>query len=197
MTHVRHLLPTPLHKSLEFDLDRSARIALCTVEIPDFAGLGIVRKRGDSWKAKWLPAPAPERRRSTETILYALCLRAAYLVASSDAGGWFDTVAVNASQNWHDAATGAPRQGVIASLQASKEDLLDLHLGQLDLKACFRHFKGISTPSIDQVAPIWPIFVMNTAASSPRSGSRPFGLQSLSCLRSRAKGKPTRHIGLT
>jgi hypothetical protein len=54
MTHVRHPLPTPLHKSLEFDLDRSGRIALCTVEIPDFAVLGIVRKRGDSWKAKEL-----------------------------------------------------------------------------------------------------------------------------------------------
>jgi restriction system protein len=74
-------------------------------------------------------------------------------------------VAVNASQNWHDPATGVRRQGIIASLQASKEDLLNLHLGQLDPKACFRHFKGISTPSIDQVAPIRPIFVMNTADS--------------------------------
>ena len=165
MTHVRHPLPTPLHGSLKFDLDRSARIALCTVEIPDFAGLSIVRKRGDLWKAKWLPVSAAERKRSTETILYSLCLRVAYLVASSDVGGWFDTVAVNASQNWHDAATGVPRQGIIASLQATKEDLLNLHLGQLDPKACFRHFKGISTPSIDRVAPVRPIFVMNTADS--------------------------------
>jgi restriction system protein len=151
--------------SFELELDQSARIALCTVGIPDFASLGIVRKRGESWNAKWLSVSAAERKKSSEAILYALCLRAAYLVASSDAGGWFDTVAVNARQNWHDAATGAPRQGIIASLQASKEDLLNLHLGQLDPKACFRHLKGISTRSIDQVAPVRPIFVMNTADS--------------------------------
>ena len=58
LTHLRHPLPTPLQKSFEFDLDRSARIALCTVEIPDFAGLGILRKRGDSGRQSRLAVSA-------------------------------------------------------------------------------------------------------------------------------------------
>jgi restriction system protein len=40
---------------------------------------------------------------------------------------------------------------------------LQLRLDQVDPKVCFRHLKGIVTPSIDRVSPIRPIFVMNTA----------------------------------
>ena len=163
LSHVRHPLPSPLRGNFEFVLDSAARVALCTVEIPEFAALSIVRKKGDLSRAKWLPVPAADRKRGMEAILYALCIRVAYLVACSDVGQWFDTVAVNATQSWHDVATGAPRQGIIASLQATKIDLLQLQPDQLDPKACFRHLKGLATPSVEHVAPIRPIFVMNTS----------------------------------
>src|SRR5262249_51264241 len=108
ISHIRHPLPSPLSKAFETNLDLSARVILCAVEIPDFAGLSIVRKRGTSYNAKWQPVSATERRRSAETILFALCLRAAYLTANSDVANVFDTVAVNATQSWHDPATGKP-----------------------------------------------------------------------------------------
>jgi restriction system protein len=162
LSHVRHPFPKVLHRPLEVDLDLSAHRVLCTLEVPDFTSLAIVQKRGTSQNAKWSLVSAVERRRSTETILYALCLRVAYLAASADAGGWFDTVAVNAKQKWNDAATGVPCEGIIASLQASRADLLRLQLNQVDPKVCFRHLKGIVTPSVDRVSPIRPIFVLNT-----------------------------------
>ncbi|BDV36718.1 restriction endonuclease [Methylocystis iwaonis] len=161
LSFLRHPLPTALSMPASFYLDVPSRIALCTIQIPDFSHLTIVRKRSDSWKAKWLSVGAAERKRSTEAILYSLCLRAAYLVAKSDSGNWFDTVAVNAEQHWHDPATGAPRDGAIASLQALKSELVALQLDRIDAKACFRHFKGISTPSTDKVAPVRPIFVLD------------------------------------
>jgi len=148
-THTWHRLPKVLARPLQFDLDREARIALCTIEIPDFSGLSIVRKRGDSGKGKWLPVSVADRRRLNETILDMLCLRAVYLAAKSDAGNWFHTVAVNAKQHWHDPATGAAREGIIASLQASKAEILELQFDRIDAKACFRHLKGISTPGGD------------------------------------------------
>jgi restriction system protein len=90
-----------------------------------------------------------------------MCIRAAYLIAHSNAGDWFETVAINAHQKWRDPATGGPRDGIIASFQATTEDLLNLHFGSLDPKSCFRHFKGIATPSVDNVAPVRPIFTMD------------------------------------
>jgi len=34
-------------------------------------------------------------------------------------------------------------------------------LEQVDPKACFRHLKGIATPSLQSIAPVRPIFVLN------------------------------------
>jgi restriction system protein len=159
----RHPLPKLLRRPAEYHPDFSARLFLATIEVPNFANISIVRKRGSSWNAKPQLVSATERKRCLEAILYALAIRAAYLIANSDAGNWFDTIAVNVKQHWNDPTTGAPRDGLIASLQAMKSELATLQISSLEPKACFRHFKGISTPSVDQVAPIRPIFVMDTA----------------------------------
>ena len=161
LSHARQPLPSILRKSWKIDIDHNSRILLCTFEIPDFSYLEIVKQRGQSWSAKFSPVSAAERKRSTETIIYSLCLRAAYLAAKSDVGNWFDTIAVNATQKWNDAATGQPREGIIASLQAQKIEIANLNIQQVDPKACFRHLKGLSTPSTESVTPIRPIFVLN------------------------------------
>lgn len=161
ISNIRHPLPEPLVAAFEFDIDLDSRIALCTFHIPDFRSLKIVKKRGASAKANWLPVSVGERKRACENILYSLCLRAAYLISKSDEGNWFDTVAVNAKQNWADAATGLPRTGIIASLQANKTQVSELRLDQVEPKACFRHLKGIATPSMEDVSAVRPIFVLN------------------------------------
>jgi hypothetical protein len=109
LTHTRHPLPKALLTPLEVEFDETARVVLCTIEIPNFASIPIVKKRGDSYRAKWLPVSVTEKRRVHETILYSLCLRAAYLAAHCDV----DIVAVNALQKWFDSATGALREGII------------------------------------------------------------------------------------
>ncbi len=161
-TMVRHPLPPVLTGDMDFALDTTARVALCTIEVPDLSRMPILNKRGESWTAKWLPVSEAEKKRSTERVLHSLCVRAAYLVAMNDPGDFFDTVAVNAHQSWFDPATGAPREGVIASLQASKAEVKTLQPGHLDAKACFRHLAGIATPNLQNAAPVRPIFVMST-----------------------------------
>ncbi|WP_229182378.1 restriction endonuclease [Bradyrhizobium oropedii] len=162
ISHVRHHLHPLLMLAFDVEIDQPSRVILTTVRVPDFKQLPIVKPKGSkSWNSDWTLVSAAERKRATETLLYALCLRAAYLVAMSDEGAWFDTVAINIAQSWFDSATGAPQEGIIASLQASKADLVALQLHKVDPKACFRHLKGISTPSVESVAPVRPIFVMS------------------------------------
>ena len=79
----------------------------------------------------------------------------------SDVTDCFDLVAVNARQAWFDAATGGPREGIIASLQATKEDLKALQIDNVEAISCFRHLKGLITPSTDQITPIRPIFTLD------------------------------------
>jgi restriction system protein len=161
IANMAHPLPRALQSDLKIDLDLDARIALATIEVPDFNSLAIVKQRAGSRRTGWQSVPLNQKRRATETLLYALCIRAAYLVAASDEGNWFDTIAVNARQQWNDRATGQPRNGFIASLHATTEELRRLRLDQVDPKTCFFHLKGISTPSVEDVVPIRPIFTMN------------------------------------
>ena len=161
LSHVRHQLPYIFRMCWEVEIDRTARIVLCTFELPAFNSLKIYKSRNNSRAAKEVEVSSTERKRLLETIVYSLCLRAAYLAAKSDAGDWFDTVAVNATQKWNDVATGQPREGIIASLQTQKIEIAKLNIHQVDPKACFRHLKGVSTPSTEDVAPIRAIFTLN------------------------------------
>lgn len=138
--------------------DKEAKVLLATIEVPDFKQLKIYKLTKSS---KTTEVSATEKKKLSGYILYALCIRSAYLVTEIDEMGMYDTVAVNASQKWFDSATGVPCEGIIASFQASKDSLLKLQIENVDPKACFRHFSGIATPSIERVAPVRPIFIMD------------------------------------
>lgn len=161
MSRLLQWVPKPVRLTFDVDIDLGARIALCTIEIPDFSSLEIMKMRQGARQTTWVRVSSAEKNRATEIILYSLCIRAACLVVNSDEGNWFDTIAVNARQNWNDRATGQPRTGIIASLQATSEELIRLRLDQVDPKACFRHLKGIATPSVEDIAAVRPIFVLN------------------------------------
>ena len=45
LTHTRHLLPKALLTPLEVEFDETARVVLCTIEIPNFSSIPIVKKR--------------------------------------------------------------------------------------------------------------------------------------------------------
>jgi hypothetical protein len=118
LSHVRHQLPFVFRMFWEVEIDRAARVVLCTFELPAFNSLKIYKSR-NGLAAKEVEVSSAERKRLLETIVYSLCLRAAYLAANSDVGDCFDTMAVNATQKWNDLATGQAREGTIARLAAA------------------------------------------------------------------------------
>ena len=157
-TYYRITLPDPLQLYAEFNYDPVARLMLITMEVPDFVRLKVTTVLKTS---KTTEVSAAEKAKQCEKLLYSLIIRAAYLVARSDTANMFDTVAVNAGQQWFDAGSGKAMDGIIASLQAQKEELVRLNLDNIDPKTCFRYLKGISAPSIENVSVIRPIFTLD------------------------------------
>ena len=156
----QHSLPDILKSKSDVVLDKAARVALCTIEIPDFTRLEFVKSGAKGYQ--WRAVSTAEKKRLAQLLIRSLCIRAAYLIAMCDPDNIYETVAINAHQKWFDPATGEPREGIVASLQAMKAELRRLQPGQLDPDACFRHLAGIATPNILNAAPIRPIFLMNT-----------------------------------
>jgi restriction system protein len=102
-----------------------------------------------------------EKKKLVRKCLYSIVIRAGYLASLILKDTSYRTVAINVTQSWFDPATGTPRKGVICSLQAQVSDFMALDLSRVDPESCFRHFKGIATPSFDSISPIRPILVLN------------------------------------
>ncbi len=159
--HCVHAYPKALHGALVVNFDENAKVLLCELSVPDFSKIRTVRPVGRSFDIKCVDVSATERRRLLEVILCSLCLRTAYLASMSDYRKKFETVAINILQTWHDPATGSLKEGVVASLQTSREKVLELELDRVDPKECFRHLKGLMTPSLAHVSAIRPIFILD------------------------------------
>jgi len=132
---------------------------LIELRFSDYSNHKFVVGKLKNGKLKY--ASATENKKILRGSLYSLVIRAGYIASRVLEGTSYQTVAVNVVQDWFDRATGAPRSGVICSLQAQVPDLAGLNLRPVDPEVCFKHLKGISVPSLETLSPIRPIFVLN------------------------------------
>ena len=159
ISHQRHYLPGFLQKDFLVAINPDSQTMLIQFEFPDYSSLAISYAKLKNLNLKYLTAS--QKKKVVKTCLYSLIVRAGYLASRLNLGGHYQSIVINVEQNWFDPATGQPRNGIIASLQASTDYFKELDLSKLDPEACFKNLKGLSTPSLENVSPIRPIFVLN------------------------------------
>lgn len=155
----RHPIASQFRDGFRAFPDPNANVMLVEIQFPDFAKHSF--QIGAT--AKGIPKYASEtqKKKIVRQCLYSVVIRAGYLASIVLETTSYKTVAINVSQGWFDPTTGAPRTGIICSLQAEVCEFVALHMDQVDPEACFRHLKGIAVPSFDSISPIRPIFVLN------------------------------------
>lgn len=162
ISHQRHFLPKRLRNEFKVSVDAHSQLALIEFKFPDYSGQkGFIVGFTGPLRDKPKYCAAIQARKYIKQCLYSLIIRSAYLAANLCIDDRFKSVVVNVEQDWYDPATGAPRNGLIASLQGPVGYLRSLDLSKLDPEACFKHLKGINTPSLENISPIRPIFVLN------------------------------------
>lgn len=162
LTLIKHSIPKLLQKNITATFQTDNRTILIVIETHDLSSISIVKHKEKRFHDEWIELSTKNQKKLKEDLLYSLCIRASYLVAKSDLNNYIDVIAVNIKQNWFDPATGASREGVIASFQGLKKEFESLQIDKIEPRACFRYFKGISTPSIENIMTIKPIFDLNT-----------------------------------
>jgi len=159
--HKKHNLPQFLKNKFDVSIDVESRIAIVEFKFPDYSDQDLViGHTGQKIKTKKL-ASESLKKKLIKQCLYSLIIRAAYLAAKYRQPKTYEIIVVNVEQDWFDPATGQFRNGLIASLQAPVEYLESLNLAKLDSESCFKYLKGIMTPSLQNISPIRPIFVLN------------------------------------
>lgn len=157
----KHPLPDFLRLAFHARLDETAQVSLIEFEFPDYTRVGLALGWLKNQSARY--ASPSQKKKLVRQCLYSLVIRAGYLAARILDGTAQQTIAINVRQSWFDPATGAPRDGIICTIQAGVPDFLSLSLETLDPEVCFRHLKGIAIPSFDAISPVRPIFVLNKA----------------------------------
>ena len=161
ISNLKHSIPPFLRGEFSVRVDSTLRIALIELKFPDYSNeailVGYTGTRSDKKKF----ASDAHKKKLVKQCLFSIIIRAAFLASRFPEYDSFDTVVINVEQDWFDPATGQPRNGLIASLQANVDYLRSLDLSKLDPESCFKYLKGIVTPSLQNVSPIRPIFVIN------------------------------------
>jgi restriction system protein len=159
IVNFKHELSTIFRNEIVFQLFKESQTLVVQFKFPDLTNKKIVLGFLKSYKPKL--ANETLRKKLIKQCLYSMMIRIGHLSAVFNINDLYKSVVINVEQDWFDPATGQQRNGVIATLQAPTEYLLSLNLSQLDPEACFKHLKGISVPSYDNINPVRPIFELN------------------------------------
>lgn len=162
IAHLQHKLPTFLAKPFKVGIDSESKIALIEFEFPDYQNVPIpIGIKTVRYQDVVKYATETARKKIIKTTLYSLIIRAGFLASKCNVSNLYESIVINVEQNWFDPATGQPRNGIIATLQAPVNYFLTLDLSKLDPESCFKYLKGIATPNLQHISPVRPIFTIN------------------------------------
>lgn len=96
-----------------------------------------------------------------EDIIYQITLRTIHEIFESDYQKLIDLVVFNGWVNGVDPKTGKDFRNCIVSLQATRDEFLEIKLDKIIPQDCFRHLKGVSAGPLVNLAPVKPIMIID------------------------------------
>lgn len=92
-----------------------------------------------------------------DEALYKITLRSMYELYQSDKANALKAISFNGWVKAINKATGKEENNCILSIQVSKDEFQEINLSNVDPKACFKSFKGISSSKLSALTPVQPI----------------------------------------
>lgn len=156
--------PDTFPRRFELDYAADSHMAVVDYELPSREAMPSAKgykhvTAGD--KVVTVPATRTSVEEIYDSVLYQVALRTIYELFRWDEAGALDAVVFNGWVTSVDKATGQSIHPCVLTVQASKKEFLKINLAQVDPKACFRKFKGISGAKLAALSPVRPILQMN------------------------------------
>ena len=103
-----------------------------------------------------------EQEQLYEGALHQIALRTMRELYATDEVEAFDAIVFNGWIESVNPATGQPSNNCIMSVQARREEFLEINLESVEPRACYRALKGVSAAKLATLTPIRPILQMDT-----------------------------------
>ena len=92
-----------------------------------------------------------------ETTLYNITLRTIHELFEADSANAIDAISFNGWVNAINKAKGKRENNCILSIQAKKEEFVEIDLRHVEPKTCFKNLKGVGSSKLSGLTPIQPI----------------------------------------
>ncbi len=96
-----------------------------------------------------------------DSVLYQIALRTIHELYEADVVNAINSIVFNGWVDFVDKATGKNANACIMSIQALREEFLNINLEKVEPKACFKQFKGVGSSKLNGLSPIAPIISIN------------------------------------
>ena len=156
--------PESFPSSFEVDYIPETRILLVDYALPAIEALPSVKNYkyvATKDAIQSIPVSDAWLNKTYDLVLYRITLRTMYELLRADEADAIDSVVFNGWVNAIDKATGKEVNGCIVTVQASKAEVLDINMEQVEPKACFKKLKGVSAAKLVALSPVRPILQLN------------------------------------
>ncbi|MGB6092416.1 MAG: restriction endonuclease [Moheibacter sp.] len=96
-----------------------------------------------------------------DRAIYNICLRTLHEIFEADKVDAIDLIVFNGWVETINKATGKKEINCIVSLQATKEEFIQIELANVDPKACFKSLKGVGSSKLFGITAVKPLVQMN------------------------------------
>lgn len=142
----------------------SSGVLIVDFELPNqsaFPSIKEVKYVATRQRFQEVPLSEAWLKKTYDDVLYQIALRTLRELYAADEAAVLKSVVFNGWVHSIDKATGNETYGCILSVQASREEFLQINLSQVDPRACFRKLKGIASSKLIELTPVRPILTIN------------------------------------
>ena len=152
----------PQGNTLAFN--ESSGVLIVDFELPNQSALPAIKEvRYVMAREQFQEVPVSEAwlKKTYDEVLYQIALRTMWELYIADESEVLKSIVFNGWVQSIDKATGVETHGCILSVQASREEFLQINLAQVEPKACFRKLKGVASSKLVELTPIRPILTIS------------------------------------
>ncbi|MGA2886889.1 MAG: restriction endonuclease [Terracidiphilus sp.] len=158
------LYPESFPQGNILDFNQDSGVLIVDFELPNqlaFPATKEVRYIAAREQFQEVPVSDAWLKKTYDEVLYQIALRTLHELFCADEAAVLKSVVFNGWVQSIDKATGVETHGCILSVQAEREEFLQINLSQVEPKACFRKLKGVASSKLTELTPIRPILTIN------------------------------------
>jgi len=152
--------PETFPKNFVLEYNSETKILIVEYDLPSIVNIPTVKEVkyvASKKELKEINISDSQLNQLYDSVIYQITLRTLHELFEADAVNAIQAVSFNGWVNSINKATGKSENRCILSIQAKKEEFMDIELENVDPKVCFKKLKGVASSKLNTLIPIQPI----------------------------------------